>query len=516
MRDRVSARAASRLVGPLIAALGGLVGLFVLGERTAWRFTGSGADMANHYALTYWFAHNWSLPSADDLTLDVLARNPPVANIVAALVGRLVDSPFKGLHLVALAAVVLIWTAIAALLTTLPSPRRWIALGLLAVLLCLNTPHGFLSLNVHGFEIVVNFFFAQVVGQVLVWWLVWFAVRRRLAGRSPISTAVPIAIVAVLSTSIHALAAVELLGLVGCLSAAEMWARWRAGRRDLRSQGVPILLAVATAGAIALTPGFRAQRGFSANDGYLEVDYMSWLGSYISVALLVLVVSMMLLVKSADRRLERTTTAVLQGLGFVGIAIATSCLAQAILLAAGEGSPYAVKKYAFGLLTVLAVDICVALAIVSPVTSVDGHRSQATLKVAAAMGITLIAMYGIMSRPGAGYFTSSIETLERRVVAAASSAGLGTDGRDYAVELPESDGWLDFMFTTAILRPRREQVAYSALVLGRRSRLRGVSDELLTAGGSRYDRIACRSTGLPDLVVIDADCWSRLMRAGSK
>jgi hypothetical protein len=72
------------------------------------------------------------------------------------------------------------------------------------------------------------------------------------------------------------------------------------------------------------------------------------------------------------------------------------------------------------------------------------------------------------------------------------------------------------MFTTAILRPRREQVAYSALVLGRRSRLRGVSDELLTAGGSRYDVIACRSTGLPDLVVVDADCWSRLMRAGSK
>lgn len=513
VRSCVSNRLVGRLAGPLIAALGGLFGLFLLGERTGWRFTGSGHDMAGHYALTYWFSNNWSLPSAEDLTVAVIARNPPVANIVAALAGWVVDSPFRGLHLVALAALVLIWTAIAALVAILPSPRRWIALGLLAVLLFLNTPGGPLSLHVHGFEIVVNFFFAQVVGQVVVWWLVWFAVRRRLAGSSPIATAVPIAIVAVLSTFVHALPAVELLGLVGCLSATEMLTRWRAGRHDLKSQGVPVILVAATAGAIALTPGFRAQRGFAKNDGYLEVDYLTWPEGYISVAIGVVVVSIMLLVWSVDRRLERTTAAVSQGLGFVGIAIAAPCLAQVILLAAGEGSPYAVKKYAFGLLTVLAVDLCVVLAVVSPVTSGARQRSQATLKVAAAMGITLLAMYGVMSRPGAGYFTSSIETLERQVLAAVSSADLGRDRRDYAAELPDADVWLDYMFTTAILRPRREDLAISALLSGRRSRLSGESDRILTAVGSRLDRIACRSGGVPDpLVLVDADCWSRRLK----
>ena len=112
---------------------------------------------------------------------------------------------------------------------------------------------------------------------------------------------------------------------------------------------------------------------------------------------------------------------------------------------AGSGGGLAVRGQEVRLLLAHgpAVDVCVALAIVFPVTSADVHRSQATLKVAAAMGITLIAMYGVLSRPGFGYFTSSIETLERRVVAAASSAGVGADGRDYAVELPESDGWID-------------------------------------------------------------------------
>ena len=57
--------------------LGGLVGLFVIGERTSWRFTGGGADMAGHYTMVYWFSHNWTPPSADDLTVGILARNPP-------------------------------------------------------------------------------------------------------------------------------------------------------------------------------------------------------------------------------------------------------------------------------------------------------------------------------------------------------------------------------------------------------------------------------------------------------
>ena len=492
--------------------LGGLVGLFVIGERTSWRFTGGGADMAGHYTMVYWFSHNWTPPSADDLTVGILARNPPAPYAVAALVGHVVHSPFKGMYLVALGAVVLIWCAIAALLTTLPGPRRWIGLAALAILLALNTSAGPLRLQVHGFEIVVNFFFSQLVGQALVWWLVWFTVRRRLADRSPISTAVLIACVAVLSTFVHAVAAVELLGLVACLSAAEILARWRRGCRDLRSQAPPIVLFVATAAVIAITPGFRAQRGFSRNDGYLEVDYLSWPTSYVAVALLIVAVSIMFLLASEGRGHDRGTAALLQGLGFIGISIAVSCLAQAVLLAAGEGSPYAVKKYAFGLLTVFAVDACVLAAILVPLKSTAVLRSRLAWDLGAAIGISLIATLGVLSRPGSDYFTSTIATLERRVVAAAATEDLGTDRNDYAVGLPDADRWVDYMFTIAILRPRHEQAVYAFLIKGDDLSLPVASGRLLTAVNSRYDRIACRSASSRDsLVVVDADCWSRLI-----
>ena len=158
-----SKRAAQGLAGPLVAGVAVVVGTLAVGEQTSWRFTGSGADMGNHYALAYWFAHHWTMPGADDLTVGIIARNPPAANIAAALVGRVAGSTFMGLYVVAAAALVLVWCALAALLALLPAPRRWIALGGLTVLLALNTSAGPLRLDVHGFEIVINFFFAQIV-----------------------------------------------------------------------------------------------------------------------------------------------------------------------------------------------------------------------------------------------------------------------------------------------------------------------------------------------------------------
>ena len=372
-----SKRAAQGLAGPLVAGVAVVIGTLAVGEQTSWRFTGSGADMGNHYALAYWFAHHWTMPGADDLTVGIIARNPPVANIAAALVGRVAGSTFMGMYLVAAAAVVLVWCALAALLALLPAPRRWIALGGLTVLLALNTSAGPLRLDVHGFEIVINYFFAQIVAQAVVWWLVWFAVRRRLKGRSAISTAVPIAVVAVVSTYIHALAAVELLALVGCLATTEAVVRWRNGRRDLRSLAAPPGLFVAAVAATAVMPPFRAQSGFARNDGYLEVDYLNWPFGYVMVALAVVAVSATFLFAST-RGLDRSTAGVLQGLAFAGIAIAAPFFAQLASLAADQGSPYAVKKYAFGLITLLAVDLCVVIACLVPV-SARRPRSQAAL-----------------------------------------------------------------------------------------------------------------------------------------
>ena len=500
-----SKRAAQGLAGPLVAGVAVVVGTLAVGEQTSWRFTGWGADPVGHYSLAYWFAHHWTLPAADDLTWHIIADNPPAAYIAAALVGRVAGSTFMGMYLVASAAVVLVWCALAALLALLPAPRRWIALGGLTLLLALNTSAGPLRLDVHGFEIVINYFFAQIAAQAVVWWLVWFAVRRRLKGRSAISTAVPIAVVAVLSTYIHALAAVELLALVGCLATTEAVVRWRDGRRELTALAPPLGLFLATAAAISVMPPFRAQRGFARNDGYLEVGYLIWPYGYVMVALLVVAVSATFLHASIRGRLDRATAGVLQGLAFAGIAIAAPFFAQLALLAAGEGSPYAVKKYTFGLITLLAVDLCVLVASLVPL-SARLPRAQTVLSYVFGVALVVVATYGTFSQPGHGYFTSQMVDLERRVEAVTSSGDLGDDRRDYAIEVAGGDVWLDYMFTAAILRPR-DRGPLDLHYLGKSGALLRSADQLVTTVGTRYDQAACRSSAPRDaLVVVDAEC----------
>ena len=215
VREGVMRRSASIAAFVLSAAL---VALAI--DRLFPTFTGSGGDMAQHYALVYWFSHHW-MPPAHNAAMVALEGSPVAAQFVAALLGRGLGSPFRGMQLEALASVALIWSAIAALLTMLPGRRRWVALEALAVILALDTSHGPLQLDVHGFEIVTNFFLAQIVAQAAFWWLAVFLVRRKLSGHTHLSSAVPIAVAAVLLTFVHGVPAVELLMLVGCLSAAE-------------------------------------------------------------------------------------------------------------------------------------------------------------------------------------------------------------------------------------------------------------------------------------------------------
>jgi hypothetical protein len=410
------------------------------------------------------------------------------------------------MQLVAVASIVVIWCAIAALLTILPGPRRWVALCALAAVLALNTSIGPLQLDVYGFEIIGNFFFAEAVGQAVVWWLVWFTVHRRLTGHSPISTAVPIAVVAVALTFVHVLPAVELLVLVGCLCATELLERRRSGLRTWRSYAPPIALVAAATVAFVLTPGFRAMRAIAANNGSLDVPYLSGLAGYIAVAVAVAVVSAVLLAVSGSRRDETETAAVLQGLGFIGIATAAPCLVQALALTAGQGSQYAVKKYVFGLLTILVVDACVAVAAFVPRTAIGAPRSRPAVRFAATVTLAVVAILSVFSRAEFTYSMAVVTTLERHVFAVADAASLRTHKDAHAVGLPNSDRVLDYMFSRAVFAEPQDHAALAIL----QGRPELASGDIITSATSPYQISTCRTFGpREDLIVVDIGCWAR-------
>ena len=267
----------------------------------------------------------------------------------------------------------------------------------------------------------------------------------------------------------------------------------------------PLGLFLATAAAISVMPPFRAQRGFARHDGYLEVGYLNWPYGYVMVALLVVAVSATFLHASVRGRLDRATAGVLQGLAFAGIAIAVPFFTQLALLPAGEGSPYAVKKYAFGLITLLAVDLCVLVASLVPL-SARLPRAQTVLSYVFGVALVVVATYGVFSQPGRGYFTTQMVDLERRVEAVASSGDLGDDRRDYAVELVGSEPWLDYMFHGRNPAPH-DRGPLDLYFVGKSGALLRSADQLVTVSSTRYDQAACRSSAPRDaLVVVGAEC----------
>jgi hypothetical protein len=476
-------------------------------------FTGSGADMANHYALVYWFSHHWLSP-AHNAAMQPLEGSPVVAQFVAGLLGRGLGSPFRGMQLEALASVALIWWAIAALLSMLPGRRRWVALVALAVILTLDTSHGPLQLDVHGFEIVTNFFLAQIVAQIAFWWLALFLVRRKLSGHTYLSSAVPIAVVAVLLTYVHGVPAVELLMLVGCVSAAEVVERWRRRQRAVKSYLAPVVLPALTAIAMVLSPPFRAQRSFSANNGFLHVPFLPTVVDYVGVALGVGLLSLRLLVLSRRRRYDAATTAVVEVLAFVGGAIALSCVVQAAALSVGLGSQYAVKKYIFGLLTVLVLDACVLAAVRVPLDATHALRPRTAARFVAVGALTALAMLSVGSHRGGDYSVSRITSLERDVGAVADDAHIERKGNDYAVGLPHADSWLNYMFSISILGASMTRA--ETFLLGGDA-LDAPPRQVVTASNSAYDRRACRTFGPRDgLAVVKGACVSRAFTACGK
>jgi hypothetical protein len=466
-------------------------------------FTGGGADMANHYALVYWIYHHWTFPPDDNVALASMARYPPGAHAVAAIVGHVVGSPFRGMQLVAIAAVAAIWTAIAMLLRLLPTARAFIAFAFVGLVLVLDVAHGPLRYQVHGYEIVANFFFAQAVGQALVWSLVWFAGREYIAGRRWNRTAIAIGFVAVLATWVHVLASVELLVLQLCVCSAEALAQWRRGVRAPGAYAAVVGIVPLTALLVVVTPGWRAMESISANNGSLDVPYLAGLGSYLAVAAIVIAASGATLGVSLRTAADMRTAIVLRLLGFTGLAIALPCFLQAGALASGSGSAYAVKKYIFGLFTTLLVDAAVLVAIALTRTT-RTTALHASWRAALAIGLVTLGVASPLSHRGGDYSVAAVSQLEHSVVQVTNARRLDS-GKAYAIGLPpHEDPVLDYMFSIAVLQTPLIPAA-DGILGGDLPQLQSISSSYVTSAASIAAPACIHSTDT-ELVVVASRC----------
>ena len=508
-------RWSSYVVGVLLF-LGLCAALIVRWMR--WIWSGS-IDVATHYTLTARLADFWSLPSPVDHSLDPFNGYPQVGHILAALVGSLFNSPMIGIQVVILVSLVILWSAIVYLLWSLPG---WCAAISSAVLIaCLLLNRTLIHAELFGNEVIVNFFFSQLVAQTLVVLGTVSVLYAEQHGAKPLARYFVLSAFVILAAKTHLLPAVVLLGLLAGLVVLEvaMGSRSTIPFRAVLYGSVGLLLIAGAIGLIVVDPSFKAMRQIASNNGYLALAYTSSMRGLVVLCLIVLIGSVGVIVKwiklSGDP--DRVKMAVLKYVGLYGMSVAGLCLLQIVLLQLGHGSEYAAKKYAFGLNSILLLEIALfPLLLIKPDSEVFQKNRSGLVSDLAPFGLIVASLLLIVPAVRT-VDVARVVRLEREVRSLRDTVIPRSPGKyDYAVNVQGTLETIDFLISVGVLNSPLDAPNSQDIVYDRPFTDMSTVGTIITSEHRKpYDIQACRRfVTASGLVLLDGSCISRLMIAG--
>lgn len=501
-RARLKGRRELLSVAALIIA-----GIFIARHLLPYGFSAS-PDVAHHYALIRWLMEHWSVGTDAPPVLGEMAIYPRYAHALAAVLGTMFNSPFIGMQLVTTLALLTCWASIANLSRLFPGSLSWVFSITLIALLALNSCT--LHLDLFGHEIVVNYFFSQMVGQACLMVVLFAAAasERARGGGSTASVALAIIASSLAFAGIHLLPALE--GIAYGLLLLTVHAFSARGPR-LGWVALVGLVAVA-AGALLLShPAFKAMRAISENDGYLPLAALDSLPRLLTLAIATGVLSVALVGISVPghRWYSPRLAAVARHLGCAGAAVSGLCVLQAFAAVFGYGSNYACRKYAFGLVTFFALNASALMAYGLRRLSHDDTERLAPFSWL--QPAILIVTFWIFALAGSSKAVDA-ETflpLERIATLARDDGSLAGDRQAYARGLVVGDisTVANYLVSQAIFRAPRDANGLAPLYNRDFPDPRGVGAIFTSAGATPWSTPECRTRTLGDgYVVTDGQC----------
>jgi hypothetical protein len=284
------------------------------------------------------------------------------------------------------------------------------------------------------------------------------------------------------------------------------------GRRPQLVFGLSVI-AVSLAGTV-LNPTFITFTRISQNNGVLDLLYTRTPASLALESVLVIAVSAAILVRwlrlaGGDQR----GFLILKYASFLGVTIAGLCLIQVVTLALGLGSFYAVKKYAYGMNTLLLIDIPLLAAShryrAADPESPRGGRAAAFIQPCVTAAMVVAAIFTLM--PAASTRMGSMQDILSLEGFAGTyrqtNPGSSSGKYDYAAGLFRPDPAVDYMITIGILKTPQDRNVDD--IFGGRlpSRPRSVGRIFTSFGSPRWDIPACRVSATPEgYAILDGPC----------
>ncbi|MDL5364935.1 hypothetical protein QSH18_04905 [Xanthomonas sp. NCPPB 2654] len=419
-------------------------------------------DLAHHYALAYRISEQWFPLAANDPTLGEMNLYPKGAHIVAALLGRLLGSVFLGVHMTTLIALATIWLSLAALLHALPERRGPFALIAMGSLVALNAAT--VNLDLHGHEIIDNFFYSQLVGEALLY---AGAVAAMLFERrfGTLQTCFALTLLMLVLASIHLLPAVAMLGLILGLLGIQVVRAIVSKSVSVRTLAPAAAMAAASIIGLVLHPSFSAVSSIAENNGRLEMVTVSYPVGVIALATLLVLTSIATFARWV--RSARDDEYSLKYLALLGLAIGLLCLTQYAFNLRGSGSDYAVKKYIFCILSLLLIQLSALFGwlLSYPLRNRDFLLGHGALISAIILPTSLfITLSGTV--PKAPWFdVSDIMRSERQIISVADTQlPSPADHKENVVIGTNRNPAFNYMFSLAITHTKRDLAISDVLI----------------------------------------------------
>ncbi|MFA0929797.1 hypothetical protein RA263_25900 [Pseudomonas syringae pv. tagetis] len=464
-------------------------------------------DLAHHYALAYRIAENFNLVNSNDPTLGEMNYYPRLSHVMAAIVGWPLHSTFLGLQVVSLLSLAALWGGFIYMLNTLP--RRVARASTLTLVLLLLVNRYVFHFDVHGAEIVGNYFYSQLVGQAVA--VLGMAVAVFLEVRRGRGTAYVFLIgVIALNTGVHLLPTLELLGLLAGLVLFNAYSDFLDKKLSVAAAVASLLIPVVALAGVVLNPAFSSMRKISENDGSLSFFNITYPTGVATLCVLGIILSLVLLILHVKNRSMLGYPAV-KYLAIYGGAVSCLCLLQMVLVKFGMGSDYAVKKYVFGIVSHLFVSLAILLgfAFCRKTTEDPDTSNRESLVHAAFVAVSFYAVFNASILTLESYDLSDLVQLEKKLDALALQLPATENGENNVViGLEGRSPIFDYLFSISIFKTQRELAISDVLIANALQNYANYSHVITTSGVKRYDTKECRTSSGAGVSVASAQCLS--------
>ncbi|WP_122309723.1 hypothetical protein [Pseudomonas amygdali] len=464
-------------------------------------------DLAHHYALAYRIAENFNLVNSNDPTLGEMNYYPRLSHIVAAIVGWPMHSTFLGLHIVSLLSLAAIWGAFIYMFNTLP--RRVATASTLTLVLLLVVNRYAFHFDVHGGEIVGNYFYSQLVGQAVA--ILSMAVAVFLEVRRGRSAAYIFLIgVIAINTGVHLLPTLELLGLLGGLVLFNAYSDFLDKKLSVPAVIASLLIPVVALVGVVLNPAFSSMRKISENDGTLSFLNITYPTGIATLCVLGVILSLVLLTLHIKNKPMLGYPAV-KYLALYGGAVSCLCLLQMVLVKYRMGSDYAVKKYVYGIVTHLFVSLAllISFAFCRKASGDSDTTNNYSLAYALFVAVSFYVVFNASLLTLEAYDLSDLVQLEKKLDALALQLPAAENGEnDVVIGLEGISPIFDYLFSISIFKTQRELAISDVLIAHSLQDYAKYSRVITSAGVKKYDTNECRTFSGAGVSASSAQCLS--------